>query len=106
MLSDQKVKLSNRVIFICSCIFIFNILLTGTMMYKGWTGGEGNVSFGEQGRYYTPFLIFLLPLFMKISEKVKVEITSAYRKIVAFGMCFVNLSLFIILTIVFWFSKG
>ncbi|KZK05792.1 MULTISPECIES: DUF2142 domain-containing protein [Lactococcus] len=106
MLSDKKIKLDNRVIFISSCIFIFNILLTGTMMYLGWTGGKGNVSIGEQGRYYTPFLIFLLPLFMKISEKVKVEITSSYRKILAFGLCFMNLSLFIILTIVFWFSKG
>ena len=43
---------------------------------------------------------------MKISEKVKVEITGTYRKLMAFGLCFVNLSLFIILTIVFWFSKG
>ncbi|OJH48202.1 DUF2142 domain-containing protein [Lactococcus lactis] len=106
MLSDKKVKIDNRVVFISSCIFIYNILLTGTMMYLGWTGGKGNVSIGEQGRYYTPFLIYLLPLFMKISEKVKVEITGTHRKLMAFGLCFVNLSLFIILTIIFWFSKG
>ena len=106
MLSDEKIKLDNRVVFISSCIFIFNILITGTMMYKGWTGGVGNVSIGEQGRYYTPFLIFLLPLFMKLSESIKLEIKPWHREVLTFTISFINLFLFVVLTVLFWFTKG
>ena len=59
-------------------LFIFEIVLIETIMYVAWTpiaiGANANISVGAQGRYFTPFLILLLPTLanlgdFKISER-------------------------------------
>ena len=50
-----------------SCIlFLLEVLAAVTVMYIAWTplvlGKGANISVGSQGRYFTPFIILLLPL--------------------------------------------
>ena len=47
-------------------LFLLEILAAITVMYIQWTplvlGKGANISVGSQGRYFTPFIILLLPL--------------------------------------------
>ena len=69
-----------------SCIlFILEVLAAVTVMYIAWTpivlGQGANISVGAQGRYFTPFIILLLPL---IANTAKVDLARQKRlKIVA-----------------------
>ena len=64
-----------------SCIlFILEVLAAVTVMYIAWTpivlGQGANISVGAQGRYFTPFIILLLPL---IANTAKVGFSSTEK---------------------------
>ena len=52
--------------------FLLEVLAAVTVMYIQWTpvvlGQGANISVGAQGRYFTPFIILLLPLVANIAK--------------------------------------
>ena len=76
-------------------IFPLQVLVIVIGMYFAWTlcsnpdnVGANRIAHGEQGRYFTPFLIYLAPLFSICQSKLGLEIN---RKSI------INLSTIIIL---------
>ena len=53
-------------------LFLLEVLAAVTVMYMQWTpvvlGQGANISVGAQGRYFTPFIILLLPLVANIAK--------------------------------------
>ncbi|MGG5335957.1 DUF2142 domain-containing protein [Enterococcus sp. AZ154] len=76
-------------------IIVIQILAIIAGMYYAWTplvlGENAIISVGAQGRYFTPFLIFLVPFFISLKDSIKVEMS---EKLLRFA---------IILTLVFNF---
>ena len=76
-------------------IIVSQILAIIAGMYYAWTplvlGENAIISVGAQGRYFTPFLIFLVPFFISLKDSIKVEMS---EKLLRFA---------IILTLVFNF---
>lgn len=76
-------------------IIVIQILAIIAGMYYAWTplvlGENAIISVGAQGRYFTPFLIFLVPFFISLKDSIKVELS---EKLLRFA---------IILTLVFNF---
>lgn len=76
-------------------IIVIQILAIIAGMYYAWTplvlGENAIISVGAQGRYFTPFLIFLVPFFISLKDSIKVEMSEKL------------LRLAIILTLVFNF---
>ena len=64
-----------------SCIlFLLEVLAAVTVMYIAWTpiviGQGANISVGAQGRYFTPFIILLLPL---VANTAKIDLSRQKR---------------------------
>lgn len=61
-------------------LFLLEVLAAVTVMYMQWTpvvlGQGANISVGAQGRYFTPFIILLLPL---IANTAKVDLARQKR---------------------------
>ena len=60
-------------------IIVIQILAIIAGMYYAWTplvlGENAIISVGAQGRYFTPFLIFLVPFFISLKDSIKVEMS-------------------------------
>ena len=57
-------------------LFLIEVLAAVTVMYMQWTpvvlGQGANISVGAQGRYFTPFIILLLPL---VANTAKIDLS-------------------------------
>ncbi len=77
-------------------------------MYFAWTplvlGENAVISVGAQGRYFTPFLIFLTPLFISFKDKFSITISSSFIRKLAVGVCWLNFVIMIYLVVlVYWY---
>ena len=61
-------------------LFLLEVLAAVTVMYMQWTpvvlGQGANISVGAQGRYFTPFIILLLPL---VANTAKIDLSRQKR---------------------------
>ncbi|MDR0297786.1 MAG: DUF2142 domain-containing protein [Streptococcaceae bacterium] len=111
LLSEKKVKLQLRVTVISALLFVMNILLTSSIYYITYTHGQLGLdvswSLGEQGRYYTPFLLFLIPLGIACGEdfwkSVSLKMAEFLRARLTFFMAGFNLLLSIVLIYLYWY---
>lgn len=75
-------------------------------MYIAWTplilGENANISVGAQGRYFTPFLIFLVPLFISFNDKLKLHYKKSFIEGITIGMCVFNFLVMMMLVIPFY----
>lgn len=78
MLYEKLPDISRRFAFIASCLFFGSVLLISIGMYYGWAmrlerlGPGAEVTDGIQGRYFTPLLLLLFPVFAYFQRHIKV----------------------------------
>jgi uncharacterized membrane protein len=80
---NEEVKFDKRVIVSSWIIYILNMLIVAVFMFVSWTVHSLNsptstVSFGSQGRYYTPFLLVFIPIAIYASKYIKFSINQAF----------------------------
>ncbi|MFS1031961.1 DUF2142 domain-containing protein [Enterococcus casseliflavus] len=80
-------------------IIVIQILAIIAGMYYAWTplvlGENAIISVGAQGRYFTPFLIFLVPFFISLKDSIKVEMS---EKLLRFAIILILVFNFIVST--------
>ncbi|GBG96550.1 DUF2142 domain-containing protein [Lactococcus termiticola] len=103
MLNEKEVRLDRRIALSGFLIYIGVILMTAVYMISWMINNLGFkeylVSLGNQGRYYTPFLILLTPFFIKLKKYVRFEISEQYVKKAFIGLMSFNLIYFLILSL-------
>lgn len=87
-----------------------NILTIIGGMYFAWTplvaGENSNISLGAQGRYFTPFLICLSPLFMKLQENVPIQTNRRFLNRLMIWTILFNMMLMLYLTaLLYWYPN-
>lgn len=108
--SDKHIVLKKRVVVASGLIYFLNIVLVSLIMYFEWTIGflkyyDVLVVMGNQGRYYTPFLVCLAPICIFLQKYIKVEITEVTKKRMYIVLSIFNLAFFIILTLLRYYTK-
>ncbi|QSR00357.1 DUF2142 domain-containing protein [Lactococcus garvieae] len=106
--SEKEVYLDKRISVSSGISFVLVILMTAIMMYMSWTLNHLDIagaliSLGNQGRYYTPFLIILTPLALSLKKYIKVEMTEAIKIKVFKYITVFNLVYFLLLTVLFYY---
>lgn len=109
-ISEKHIELKKRTVVASSLIYFLNIVLVSLTMYFAWTIGflkyyDSLVVMGNQGRYYTPFLVCLAPICIFLQKYIKVEITEVTKKKMYLGFSIFNLMFFVLLTILFNYTK-
>ena len=109
VLNEKPVKLQNRFVFMSSMVFIGNILMVSLTMFSAWTIGilklfDIMYVSGEQGRYYTPFLICLIPLGIYLKKFITVKLSDLAMKRLFVGMLLANFTYFAVLTLLFYYT--
>ena len=109
LLNEQKIKLQNRFLFTSTMIFLGNILVVSLTMFLFWTINtlkEYDIMYvsGEQGRYYTPFLICLIPLGIYLKKFITVKISDLMMKRLFITVMSINFVYFAILTLLFYYT--
>ncbi|WP_270745153.1 DUF2142 domain-containing protein [Lactococcus petauri] len=108
-MTEKEVKLDVRVTMASVVGYFLVVLMTATTMFFGWTLNKLNIagsliSLGNQGRYYTPFLLLFIPVGLYLKKYVKINMTEN-SKIKMFNIILgLNLVYFILLTILFYYT--
>lgn len=83
-------------------IFPLQVLAIVVGMYFAWTpqilGPNANISQGAQGRYFTPFLIYLAPLFSVYKSKFDIKMEP--KSLIALSTVLVLINVLISLTVI------
>lgn len=109
LVNEPKVKIQNRLVFTSTMVIIGNIIMVSLTMFISWTINVLNeyglmyVS-GEQGRYYTPFLICLIPLGIYLKRFITIEISDLMMKRLFIMIMSINFVYFAILTLLFYYT--
>lgn len=108
-MTEKEVKLDRRVAVSSVIAYTLVVLMTAIAMFMSWTLNHlqiagALISLGNQGRYYTPFLIILVPIMLTLKKWVKVEIAEVFKRRVFKLLTIFNLSFFIVLTILFYYT--
>ena len=100
-ISEKHVDIKKRMIVTGGIIYFLNIILVSLVMYFEWTIGrlkmlDNLFVEGNQGRYYTPFLICLAPIGLILQKYIKIEISESNKKIMYIGFSVFNFIYFTI----------
>ncbi|WP_270251735.1 DUF2142 domain-containing protein [Lactococcus garvieae] len=107
-IKEKEVKLDRRVAVTSGISFALVIVMTAISMYMSWTLNHLNIagaliSLGNQGRYYTPFLIVLVPIALQLKKYLKFEMSEDVTKKLFVFIGGLNLLYFIVLTVMFYY---
>lgn len=111
MTREKEVTLDTRVAVSGVIAFMANILMTAVAVYITWTVPKlpgylpMMVSLGNQGRYYTPLLILLIPVGIYLNKYIKVEMSDKSTHRMFNFMIIFNLIYFLFLTIMYYYTK-
>lgn len=87
-------------------IFPLQVLAIIAGMYFAWTpkvlGMNASVSQGAQGRYFTPFLIYLAPLFSICQSKLSVKIDSKFLVKLVTLMILINVAISTVVIVAYY----
>lgn len=87
-------------------IFPLQILAIIAGMYFAWTpkvlGPNASVSQGAQGRYFTPFLIYLAPLFSVYKSKLSVKVDSKFLVSLVTLMILINVAISTVVIVTYY----
>ncbi|WP_213495816.1 DUF2142 domain-containing protein [Lactococcus formosensis] len=108
-LTEKEVKLDRRVAVTSGIAYTLVVIMTAVTMYMSWTLKHLDIagaliSLGNQGRYYTPFLIILIPIALILKKYIKVEISETLKRRIFKSFVIFNLTYFVGLTILFYYS--
>jgi uncharacterized membrane protein len=79
LLSERMPAVSKRFAVVSGALFFASILFITIGMYYGWAmrperlGPGAMVADGIQGRYFTPLLVLLIPLFAYLQKFIKIS---------------------------------
>jgi uncharacterized membrane protein len=79
LLSEKAPRIPKKLAVISGLLFFGSILLITIGMYYGWAiqpfrlGPDAKVADGIQGRYFTPLLILLAPLFAYLQKFISID---------------------------------
>ena len=109
-ISEKHVDIKKRMIVTGGIIYFLNIILVSLVMYFEWTIGrlkmlDNLFVEGNQGRYYTPFLICLAPIGLILQKYIKIEISESNKKIMYIGFSVFNFIYFIVLTLLYYYTN-
>lgn len=110
LLAENKQKIETRTAVAGLLIFLAVPVMIAVGMFKGWTRNTLNlpqamVSLGGQGRYYTPFLITLIPFGIYMKKYLNIVTKETTIRAMFKGMMLFNLVYFLILTILYYYTK-
>ena len=108
-LNEQETYLDKRVAVAGVLTYFLVIILIAINMYMNWTLNKLNIagaliSLGNQGRYYTPFLIVLLPAVLQLKKYIKVDMKEYILRRSFLFIVSVNLVYFLLLTVLFYYA--
>ncbi|CEN29388.1 MAG: DUF2142 domain-containing protein [Lactococcus sp.] len=109
-ISEKHVEVEKRMVVTGGIVYFLNIVLVSLIMYFEWTivtlklVGSLTVE-GNQGRYYTPFLICLAPIGLVLQKYIKIEISESNKKIMYIGFSVFNFIYFIVLTLLYYYTS-
>lgn len=108
-ISEKKVDVKKRMIVTGGMVYFLNIVLVSLVMYVQWTLDrlkwvDAVFVEGNQGRYYTPFLICLAPIGLILQKYIKIEISESTKKNLFLGFSVFNFIYFIVLMVLFYYT--
>ncbi len=80
MLHEKLPRISKKFAVISGLLFLGSILFISVGMYYGWAlplDPRAEVTNGIQGRYFTPLLLLLVPVFAYVQNYIKVSVKSS-----------------------------
>ncbi|MDR1567908.1 MAG: DUF2142 domain-containing protein [Streptococcaceae bacterium] len=108
-LNEKNIILKTRMVVSSLVIYIVNIVMLTITMFFAHTIevlklNDAMFAMGEQGRYYTPFLICFSPIGIYLNKYIKVEIRERTLKKIFIAMVLFNGLFFILLTLLFYYT--
>lgn len=102
---------TNEYVKISTLIFPLQVLLVVGGMYFTWTkrilGENAEFSTGTQGRYFTPFLIYLTPLFISFNHKIEGKMNRVLmNKILITTLAFNFIVTIYLILLVYWYPDS
>ena len=110
LLSEPEEKINTRVAVSGVLIYLSVLIMTAVIMFQSWTKNTLNlpnalVSLGNQGRYYTPFLIVLVPLGIKMRNYLSINAKETTIRAMFNYLVIFNLTYFLVLTILYYYTS-
>lgn len=102
---------TNEYVKISTLVFPLQVLLVVGGMYFTWTkrilGENAEFSTGTQGRYFTPFLIYLTPLFISFNHKIEGKMNRILmNKILITTLAFNFIVTIYLILLVYWYPDS
>lgn len=112
LLGERTPKVSLRFAIVSASLFLASVLAITLGMYTMWTlrpniaGIDATFIQGMQGRYFTPLLVLLIPVFAYVQQYVAVKIKPRLLVTVAVLMAVFSLTVYLLLTYIFFYMAG
>lgn len=109
LLGEKVPRVSLRLAIVSASLFALSVLLITLGMYLMWTlrpniaGSDATFIQGMQGRYFTPLLVLLIPVFAYIQQYISVKIKPRLLSILAVAMAVFSLTVYLFLTYIFFY---
>ncbi len=112
LLGERVPKVSLRLAIVSASLFLVSVFAITLGMYTMWTlrpniaGIDATFIQGMQGRYFTPLLVLLIPVFAYIQQYISVKIKPRLLSIVTVSMAVFSLTVYLLLTYIFFYRAG
>jgi uncharacterized membrane protein len=109
LLGDKVPKVNLKFALMSLCLFILSVLAITVGMYFLWTlqpsvaGINATFIQGMQGRYFTPLLALLIPVFAYLQNYIRIKISKKLLTIIAISMAALSLAFYLALTYSFFY---
>ena len=108
LLVDKNFELPKSEAVALGMVFPVQVAIIIAIMYFLWTpqilGENASISVGTQGRYFTPFLLYLYPLCAGWKKNINIEINGNTKDWLLIGTLIFNYVIYLVLiAIYYWF---
>ncbi|HFI0163090.1 DUF2142 domain-containing protein [Streptococcus suis] len=108
LLSDKTFAVPKAEAFVLGMVFPVQVAVIIAIMYFLWTpqilGENASISVGTQGRYFTPFLLYLYPLCAGWKNQLAVDIAEKTKVGLLAGTLLFNFVIYLVLIgVYYWF---
>ncbi|HFI2436971.1 TPA: DUF2142 domain-containing protein, partial [Streptococcus suis] len=108
LLVDKNFELPKSEAVALGMVFPVQVAIIIAIMYFLWTpqilGENASISVGTQGRYFTPFLLYLYPLCAGWKKNINIDINEKTKDWLLIGTLIFNYVIYLVLiAIYYWF---
>ncbi|NQP32834.1 DUF2142 domain-containing protein [Streptococcus suis] len=105
---DKSFELPKSEAIVLGMVFPVQVAIIIAIMYFLWTplilGENASISVGTQGRYFTPFLLYLYPLCAGWKKNINIDINEKTKDWLLIGTLIFNYVIYLVLiAIYYWF---